>query len=61
MHKDDRVVAVFADRGRGQSDDVLRFHLSQYSLERESGDVVAFIHDHVAVFGYQVLHLALAD
>src|ERR1700686_5287271 len=61
LHKDDRVMPVFAGRGRGQSDDVLCFHLSQHSLKSEGRDVVAFIHDHLTIFGNQVFYLGLSD
>src|SRR5712691_4797453 len=51
-------MAVLANRSRGQPDNVFCFHFSQHPLEREGRDVMAFVHNYLAVFSYEVRNLA---
>ena len=45
---------------RGQTRDVARLHLAHHSFERDRGDVVTFVDDHVTVVGHPVVHLVAA-
>lgn len=45
------MVAVFASRGRSQPDDKLRLYLPSHLFKRERREVVAFVNNHVAIFG----------
>ena len=51
LHVDDRMMPVLPRRRGGQTDKVFGLHLPHHLFERESGYVVAFIHDHLAVYG----------
>jgi hypothetical protein len=44
----------------GQADKILGLHLPHHLFERESGYVVAFIDDHLAVLSHEVLHLVFS-
>ena len=59
LHVDDRMLPVLPGRSSSQAYDILGLHLSHHLLERESGYVVTFIDDHLAVFCNEVLHLVL--
>lgn len=49
LHHDDRVVAILADRGGGESEHVPRRGRLENAFEAHRGDVMALIDDHVAV------------
>ena len=56
LHHDDRVVSVFSNRGGRQAENVPALDPFEHLLEGESGNVMALIHDDMAVFGDQILH-----
>ena len=60
LHEDDRMMTVFADRRGSEAEQVAGFHLTQDLLETERGEVMAFVHDEVAVVGHAVEHGAFA-
>ena len=61
LHLDDRLKAIAPAWRRGQPGDEARLHLGQHSLERNCGDVVALIDDHLAVGRDDVVDALLAD
>ena len=54
------MVTIFAEWRRGQADDILGLHLFQDLLEGESGQMVALVDDHLAVFHDKIPDLTLA-
>jgi hypothetical protein len=50
------MVSVFPRRRGGQTDNIFGLHLPHHLFERESGYVVAFVDDHLAVLSHEVLH-----
>src|SRR4051794_34509969 len=60
LHLDDWIVAILVRRSGRETDGVLSFDLPNHLLERERRDVVAFVHDPMAVLGDQILHLLVA-
>src|ERR1035438_7492052 len=59
LHVNDRMVSVLPRRRGGQTDNIFGLHLWHHLFERESGDVVAFVDDHLAVLGHEVLRFVL--
>src|SRR5215469_17427327 len=59
LHVDDRMVPVLPGRSSSEAYDILGLHLPHHLFERESGYVMAFIDDHLAIFSNEVLHLVL--
>ena len=57
LHLGDRVVPVPTLRRRRQADDVAGLHLGEHALERDGGQVVALVDDHVAVARDEVVDL----
>ena len=60
LHVDDRMVPVLPRRRGGQTDNILGLHLPHHLFERESGYVVAFVDDHLAVLSDEVLHFVFS-
>jgi hypothetical protein len=54
------MVSVLPRRRGCQPDNILGLHLSHHLFEREGRYVVAFIDDHLPVFGNEVLHLVFS-
>ena len=54
LHLKDRMLSVAAFRRRRQPGHVARPDLGEHPLERDGGDVMAFIHHHVTVAGHQI-------
>ena len=70
LHEDDRVVPVSTDRCRCEAEDKSGLHFLHDALERERGNMVAFIDDHLPVvrddvsdgaFPHEALHDADVD
>ena len=55
LHEDDRMVAVLARDGGGQPRDESRLRPADDLLEALGGQMVAFVHDEMAVFATQSL------
>ena len=60
LHVNDRMVPVLPRRRGGQTDNILGLDLPHHLFERESGYVVAFIDDHLAVLSNEVLHFVFS-
>jgi hypothetical protein len=54
------MVSVFPRRRGGQTNDIFCLHLPHYLFERESGYILAFVDDHLAVLSNEVLHFVLS-
>src|SRR6266511_88346 len=61
LHLDDRVVPIAPVGRRGEAEDKTRLDLREDAPERTRRDVVALIHDDVAVSGDDVVDLALPN
>ena len=59
-HVNDRMVYVLPRRSGGQADNILGLNLPHDLFERESGNVVAFVNDYLAILGNEVLHFILS-
>jgi hypothetical protein len=55
LHLEDRVVPIASLRCGGQPSDESSLHFTHHPLERDSRDVMALVHDHVAVAGDEVI------
>jgi len=53
-------MTIFTRGGSRQSQDVFGLDVLHYPFEGESGNMVAFIDDHLAVTGNEIIHLALS-
>ena len=49
LHEDNRLMAIPPDRRGCEPQDISRFSLFQYGLEGEGREVVAFVHDDLAI------------
>ena len=56
LHQNDRMMTVLAHRGRSQAKNIPRFDLSQHLFKTEGGEMMAFVHDDLAVSGHQIIH-----
>src|SRR5260370_795910 len=56
LHQNDRVMAILAHWRRSQAKNVLGFGLSQHLLKTERGEMMAFVHDDLAISGHQIVH-----
>jgi hypothetical protein len=61
LHLEDRVEPVPPSRRRREAGQVASLHLGEDPLERDRGDVVALVDDHVAVARHDVVHSPLPD
>src|SRR5215469_7215807 len=59
LHLDDRMVAILARWCSGQANYVSCLHLLHHLLEGKGRDVVAFIYDHLSIFGNEILHFVV--
>ena len=53
-------MTVLTKRRSRQTEHVTRSHLAQDLFETERGKVMALIDDHLSIFGYDIVHHALA-
>src|SRR5262249_51813226 len=60
LHQDDRMMTVLTKWRSRQTEHVTRSHVALDLFETERGKVVALIDDHLSIFGYNVVHHALA-
>ena len=60
LHLDDRVMAVTAMWCGGQAGDKTCPDRSQDALERYRRQVMAFVHDYMAIVGHQIIHAVFA-
>lgn len=60
LHFDDWMMTVTALRCGGQAGDEACSDFSQYTLEVHCGEMVAFIHNDMAIVGHQIIHFILA-
>src|ERR1035437_1097340 len=60
LRRHNRMVPVLPRWRGGKPNNILRLHLPHHLFESESGYMVAFIDDHLAVFGNEVLHFILS-
>jgi len=61
LHLGDRLVAISSLGCGREPNDVASFHLRQHALERQCRQVMALIHDDMAVPGNEVFDLVLAN
>src|ERR1039457_3815417 len=59
LHEDDRLMAVFSGWRRREADDVLGLDLLHDLITSECRDVMALVHDNLAVLGNEILDFAL--
>jgi hypothetical protein len=59
LHIDDRVMAIFSDRGRSEAENIFRLYLPHHLFKGDGGKMVAFVNHNEAVFGDQIFGLAL--
>ena len=61
LHKNDRMVTILPRNRRGKTKHKLAFALPEYGFKGKSAQMMAFIHDHHAVSGDQVINDAALD
>ena len=61
LHRENRVMAVAAVRGRGQAHDVANLDFGKHALERGCWDVARFIDDDMPIGGDGVVDTLFLD